>query len=110
MSQLINRIRYYHYVSHVLEGQQTDPLCGVCRAFANTTARIQEGLAELECSQAAEIKALPADVLHLLNEARSKLAVIKLPKDAVGQKKARNCKMPEGVCFIKISKAILENI
>ncbi len=110
MAKLINHIRYYHYVSSVLEGKQADTLCSACKAFANTTARTQEGLAELECSRADEIKALPADILRLLNEARSKLATIRMPKDAVGQKKAGNCKMPEGVCFIKISKAVFDKI
>lgn len=110
MTHIINQIRYYHYIAHVLEAQQTDPLCGACKAFANTTARIQESLAELECSRAGELKSLPADELRLLNKARAALATVKVPKDTVGQKKAGNCKMPEGVCFIKISKAIRDKI
>ncbi|MFZ5997748.1 MAG: hypothetical protein ACOYW7_09705 [Nitrospirota bacterium] len=110
MFQLVNYIRYYHYMAIVLEGQMADPLCGKCKALANTAARTEEGLAELESGHAGEIKDLPGDIRHLLAEARSKLATLKVPETITGQKKAGNCKMPEGVCFVKASKAILERI
>ncbi|MEW5746466.1 MAG: hypothetical protein AB1805_13630 [Nitrospirota bacterium] len=110
MSELINRIRYVHYMARMLEGQQDDPLCGKCKALVNTVIRVEEGLAELESSRAGEIKALPGDLRHLLAEARSRIAVMKRPENAVGQKKAGNCAMPEGVCFIKISKAVVDKI
>lgn len=106
MAQLINEIRYYHFISHVLEGQRTDPLCGICKAYANTVARVEEGFAELESAHAGEISSLPADMANLLAEIRTRMAAIAIPENSVGQKKAGNCVMPEGVCFIKISKAI----
>ncbi len=110
MSDLINRIRYFHYMARVLEGQQDDALCGMCKALVNTAMRVEEGLAELESGHAAEIKDLHGEFRHLLTEARSRVAVIKRPENARGQKKAGNCRMPEGVCFIKISKAVAEKI
>lgn len=110
MPELANRIRYLHYMVRVLEGQQDDALCGKCKALVNTVSRIEEGLAELESANASEIKTLPGDLRHLLAEARSRVAVIRRPENAVGQKRAGNCCMPEGVCFIKISKAVAEKI
>lgn len=110
MSELDNRIRYFHYMARVLEGQQDDALCANCKALVNTAVRIEEGLAELESGHAAEIKDLPGALRHLLAEARSRVAVVKRPETAQGQKKAGNCRMPEGVCFIKISKAVAEKI
>lgn len=109
-SQLINRIRSFHYISHVLEGQQSDPLCGICKAFANTAAKLEEALAELEIRHTGELKNLSGDIRCLLSEARSRMAQLKTPENAAGQKKAGNCKMPEGVCFVKASKAILEKL
>ncbi|MBI5211742.1 MAG: hypothetical protein HY957_00020 [Nitrospirae bacterium] len=46
----------------------------------------------------------------ILSEAKKILTGLKIIEDAVGQKKAGNCKMPEGVCFVKLSKSILEKI
>lgn len=42
--------------------------------------------------------------------AKKILSEINMPIDAAGQKKAGNCSMPEGVYFVKISKAIIEKI
>jgi hypothetical protein len=46
----------------------------------------------------------------LLRDARTALALLNPPADAVGQKKEGNCKMPEGVCFVKLSKKIIDLI
>jgi len=46
----------------------------------------------------------------LLAEVRRTLLVLNPPEDAVGQKKAGNCRMPEGVCFVKYSKALSEKL
>jgi len=110
MAELINKIRYYHFISGVLVHQQADPLCCKCKAFANTAERMKEGVSELESVHGEKIQVLPSDLLSLLEEARDRIGRIKPPADAVGQKKAGNCKMPEGVCFIKLPKAILDKI
>lgn len=110
MSDLCNQIRFFHYISHVLQGQQADPLCCKCKAFVNTVLRIEENIAEWESAHAGEIVDLPGDIRLLLTEAREEIAVIKRPEDAEGQKKAGNCAMPEGVCFVKTSKGIREKI
>lgn len=106
MAYLENRIRFYHYISRVLEGQRSDPLCGICKALANTAARLREGLAEMEEKHAEEIRELSGEMIRLLAETRGRMASLGVPEDTVGQKRAGKCMMPEGVCFIKISKAI----
>ena len=110
MSELYNQVRYFHYIVHVLQCQQCDPLCGKCKAFVNTVVRIEENVAEWESAHAGEMVGLPGDVRFLLTEARSVIAAIKRPENSIGQKKAGNCAMPEGVCFVKTSKKIREQI
>ncbi|MDH4232400.1 MAG: hypothetical protein OEW04_10285 [Nitrospirota bacterium] len=110
MAELVNEIRYFHYISGVLEHQQADPVCSKCKAFANTLARMKEGIAELESVHVERIHTLPGGLMGLLEAARNRLEGIKPPGDAVGQKKAGNCKMPEGVCFIKLSKAVRDRL
>ena len=108
MDQLINRIRFLHFMSGVLVNQQADPICGHCKAFANTVRWTREGISREEAGSASG--KLPDDILRLLSEAQRRMAGIVVPEDTVGQKKAGNCKMPEGVCFVKIPKSILERL
>jgi len=110
MVELINRIRYYHFITGVLAHQQSDPLCSKCKAFVNTSERVKEGITELEGLHVEKFHILPGEFLGLLEETRDSLELINLPGDAVGQKKAGICRMPEGVCFIKLPKAILERV
>lgn len=110
MSDLINKIRSYHYISCVLSGQQEDNLCSICKAFENTAKKIKKDIAELKNNNAAEINAMPQDLKQFLIDAHNRLSSLKVPENATGQKKAGNCKMPEGVCFVKYSKAISEKL
>lgn len=106
MEQLINRIRFFHLISGVLVSQQADPLCGRCKAFANTVMWAREGISK---TRSDEIK-LPQDILMLLSEAERRTTAIIVPVDAMGQKKAGNCMMPKGICFVKIPKSIMEEL
>ena len=110
MSKTINLVRYYHFIAGVLSHQQTDPLCADCKALANTAVRIKEGILELETSHAEGLHALQAECLRMLEESHEIMKRIRTPMDAVGQKKAGNCMMPEGVCFIKLPKSILDKL
>ena len=110
MSRFIEQIRFYHYISGVLAIQQADPLCGTCKAYANSVAALKEGLAGLEHEHSDKLSCLPGETSHLFEEARNRLFSVKTADDATGQKKAGNCKMPEGVCFIKAAKAILHKL
>ena len=71
---------------------------------------MSEGLAELESIHIERMHTLPAELTGLLEEAHARIYGIKPPEDAEGQKKAGNCKMPEGVCFVKLSKAVQDKI
>jgi hypothetical protein len=57
-----------------------------------------------------DLRHAPAELLVLLKDARNALAILNPPADAVGQKKEGNCRMPEGVCFVKLSKKVVELI
>ena len=110
LMELTNRTRYYYFIAGVLSRQQSDPLCGRCKAFANSVESIRESLIEFEHSCRDELIKMPPEVQGLLEHARNAVKVINPPQNAVGQKKAGNCKMPEGVCFVKTSKKIVELI
>ena len=104
-----NRIRYYHFMAGVLAGQQNDPLCNICRAFTNTVRALKESVAEFG-DATAEDRALTGDLCSMLAEARNMLESLQTFPDAIGQKKAGHCMLPEGVCFVKTSKALAERI
>ena len=110
MSQLINEIRFYNFISGVLLQQQSDPLCRDCKAFENTARRMKEGLSELEDLLAGATESVSPEIRSLTGEARIRLEGLKIPEGASGQKKAGRCMMPEGVCYIKFSKGILDRI
>ncbi|HYQ47725.1 MAG TPA: hypothetical protein VEP69_01555 [Thermodesulfovibrionales bacterium] len=102
----ITEIRYYHFMAGVLAQQQQDPFCNRCRAFTNCVRLIREGIAELEEQRTPEIGTLPEEQSLLLIAARKALSGLQPDPDAIGQKKAGNCRLPEGICFVKLSKAL----
>jgi hypothetical protein len=110
MPEINNHIRFYHFIAGLLQAQKDDPFCGNCRAFANTTLRMKEGIALLEAEHAEELSELTEPFRKLMEKTDHIFAALDIPLDAPGQKKAGNCLMPEGVCFIKSSKKLLDNI
>lgn len=108
--ELMNQVRGYHFLLGVFRNQQDDPYCRACSAFANTLKAARENLAKLETDQADPIKALAAEFTLMLSGTREGLSALQGPKDPAGQKKAGNCKLPPGVCFIKASAAFLQQI
>ena len=102
----ITEIRYYHFMAGVLVQQQYDPFCSRCKAFTNSVQAVREGLAEVEERKASEISALPEEQAQLLIVARKAFSGLHPDPDAVGQKKAGNCRLPQGVCFVKSSKTL----
>lgn len=107
---LANRVRGYHYLSGVLMNQMKDPFCHTCKALVNTTTAARQGLADFEREEGAEIQGLSAGLQRMLADARTALAGIALSDNAVGQKKAGNCLLPEGVCFVKSARALLQSL
>ena len=107
---IANNVRGYYYLSGVLMNQMRDPFCHTCKAFVNTAAAARQGLSDLERVEGADIQGLPAELQRMIADAKTALAGIVLPDNAVGQKKAGNCKLPEGVCFVKSARALLQNL
>lgn len=107
---MLNRIRYYHFMAGVLANQQHDPLCSICKAFTNSVSAVSEGIDSFEKTGASEASAMSTEHRALLDDARKSLADLHPVPDAVGQKKAGNCHLPQGVCFVKTSKALQEKM
>jgi hypothetical protein len=108
--ELLNQLRAYHYLVGVLTNQQRDLFCGQCSAWNNTLNNTREALKQLDDEHAAELRNLASGVAALLAETRSRLAGLANVAHPAGQKKAGNCKLPEGVCFVKASGSIMEKV
>jgi hypothetical protein len=94
----------------VLAHQQHDTFCRRCRAFTNSVRALNEGIAGLEGNRAFEVGSLQEEMIRLLVDAKRALAGLHPDPEAAGQKKADNCKLPEGICFVKSSKALLRSM
>jgi hypothetical protein len=108
--ELLNHVRAYHYLVGVLANQQRDLFCGQCSARNNTLSNTREALKQFETEHSAELHNLSPEAAALLNETRSRLAGLVNAPNPAGQKKAGNCKLPEGVCFVKASRSLLEKV
>ncbi len=106
----LNSARGYIYLHEMLMQRQSDPFCRNCSAFSNTIATVRESLINFDCQLTATEKILPAEFSRLYSEARDGIFSIKLPETPSGQKKAGNCKLPQGVCFVKLSYAIFQKL
>jgi hypothetical protein len=106
--EIMNLARGYAYLYGVLKNQQADPFCHSCNSFINTLTAVKENLEKFETQHGGEIKKLPGEFSRLFADAKSGLAAMNQPENPQGQKKAGNCKLPEGVCFTKSSLAILQ--
>jgi hypothetical protein len=108
--EILTRVRGFAYICGVLRSQESDQFCSSCNAFVNTLSAVRDSLAELETRNGSELKNLPAGFSLLYFNAKSGLAAIKQPENPQGQKKAGNCRLPEGVCFVKSAKALLQKV
>jgi hypothetical protein len=108
--ELSNHIRAYQYLASVLTSQQRDLFCGQCSAWNNTLNNTREALKQFEAEHAVVLGNLSPEATALLTETRSRLAGLSNSANPAGQKKAGNCKLPEGVCFVKASRSLMEKI
>ena len=76
----------------------------------NSVLAARERLAAFEAENGAEVRLLSAELQQQFEEAKTVLQGLILPDNVPGQKKAGNCLMPQGVCFVKSSLSILEKI
>jgi hypothetical protein len=104
----VNQVRGHHFMLGVFKRQQNDPFCSTCSAFANTLKAARESLEKLEGEHAGVLSLLSPALGALLAETRAGLASLQDPPNPSGQKKAGNCKLPQGVCFIKASFALIQ--
>ncbi len=104
--QVANRVRGLKFLSDVLSKRREDPFCPRCKAFANTAGFAREEYASF--IQSGE--ALPSDFESLLSEAGSAFDLLQPGEGLTGQKRAGNCKLPEGVCFVKSAKALYQKL
>lgn len=108
--ELLNQVRSHHFLLGVFRNQQKDPYCSACSAFANTLKAARENLARLEAEHGDALKALSPEFGRMMAETRTGLSILQCPADPSGQKKAGNCKLPQGVCFIKAPFALVQQI
>lgn len=108
--ELSNSVRYFYYISGVFRSQNSDPLCSNCKALANSVNAVSEHIKEFEERHLQKIRELPVELSQIFFEAKNNLSSVKVPQNAAGQKKAGNCRMPEGVCFVKTSKKMIERL
>jgi len=106
----VSQVRGHHFMLGVFTRQQSDPFCSTCSAFTNTLKAARESLAKLEGEHAGVLAALSPDLGAQLAETRAGLASLQEPLNPSGQKKAGNCKLPQGVCFVKASFALIQQI
>lgn len=106
---IMNQARGYRFLLGVLQHQQQDPFCGRCSAWNNSLNNLREAAARFEAENASGLAELPA-AGRMLAEARTGFAGLTGPAEPAGQKKAGNCKLPEGVCFVKASLALLQKV
>lgn len=108
--ELENQVRGYHFLLGIFRNQQQDPYCSVCSAFANTLTAARENLAALEAEHADALRTLAPEFLPLLAETRAGLSILQGPVAPSGQKKAGKCRLPQGVCFMKASFSLLQQV
>ena len=108
--EILNQARGYSYLLGVLKTQQADPFCRSCSAFSKTLTAVREDLEKFESGHHGEIQGLSGEFSRLFAEAKSGIVAVRQPDNPTGQKKAGNCKLPQGVCFMKLSLVILQKV
>jgi hypothetical protein len=107
---LLNHVRALHYLVGVLTKQQRDLFCGQCSAWNNTLNTTRDALKQFDAEHAAELHSLSPEVVAFLADTRSCLEGLANVAHPAGQKKAGNCNLPEGVCFVKASRSLREKV
>jgi hypothetical protein len=108
--EISNQARGYSYMLGVLKNREADLYCHSCNSFLSTLVAVNENLRQFEREHATEIGNLPAELAIFYSVAKSGITAIKQPVNPIGQKKSGNCKLPEGVCFLKSTLPILQKI
>jgi len=99
--QVMNELRAFYFILSVMENRQNDPLCGSCAACARTVGALQDGFIKFESGCSPRKKDLPEEYREMFKDVYDMISLLGQPEEPVRQKKAGNCKLPEGVCFTK---------
>jgi hypothetical protein len=108
--ELLNQVRGYHFMLGVFVNRQKDPYCIACSAFANTLKTVRENFGRFEAEHGEALKALSPEFGRIMAETRTGMSILQGPADPSGQKKAGNCKLAQGVCFVKTSFTLIQQI
>jgi hypothetical protein len=104
----VNSLRGISFVFNVLLSQQYDPFCSKCLSFVKSAETAREKFLVVEKSVNKEN--LPEELKKLFSDIYPAISALELPENPAGQKKAGNCKLPEGVCFPKSALAVYEKV
>lgn len=108
--ELLNQVRGHHFMLGVFRNRQTDPYCKACSAYGNSLNAVREKFSKFEADHGEALNALSPEFINMIAETRSGLSILQGPAEPSGQKKAGNCKLPQGVCFIKASFALVQQL
>ncbi|RME66123.1 MAG: hypothetical protein D6778_05205 [Nitrospirae bacterium] len=98
-ARYIRALRSLSFLIGVLRNQKADPLCPYCISYASMVKLAKESWAVLrEVFQSHDV---PEKLRDLYDNVLSGIEEVQVPDYPVAQKKAGNCKLPEGVCFSK---------
>jgi hypothetical protein len=108
--QMMNELRAFYFMLAVMETRQNDPFCGSCAAYARAVGSLQENFIRFESGYAPKKKDLPEEHLDMFKDVYDMISIMGQPEEPVRQKKAGNCKLPEGVCFIKAAMDLFKKV
>ncbi len=105
----IRALRSLNFLVGVLKGQKNDPLCPNCTSYMAMVKLAKDSAHEL--FEAFKQWQLPEKLKDMYKAVKDGIEEIEVPDYPVAQKKAGNCKLPEGVCFSKTGlEAFLKDI
>ncbi len=103
-----NSLRGLSFVFGVLSYLESDPVCRNCSYFDESIDIAKDNFLSLEKS--INGKHMSGEMRRMLSGIYSVLAGLNVPDNPKEQKKADNCKLPNGVCLAKSALAVYGRI
>ncbi len=108
--EITDQIRGFCLMSTMLENRVSDPYCSACNSFNAALTEAKDMIKKFESQNKADIGALIDDFPVIFMEAKKLIASIEPSNSAIGQKKAGNCTLPDGICYSKMSLSTVKKI
>lgn len=105
--EISNRIRGFHFLLGVFLYRRSDPFCAGCSGYASVLAATKEELERFERESKDSLPTAGPDLLRFFTGTRDGIAALHPSDYPQKQKKAGNCRLPEGACFLKSSLALI---